>query len=113
MSFDEISLTRKELSRLKKLRRLDKQVPSAKCEANLIEYRLIDHQVFYENGVSIGFHSWINRKGKDYLAYLDKQKRSERRDSIRFFVSTLIAIIALIIAVAALLIDLWQLGLLQ
>ena len=113
MSFDEINLSRKELSRLKKLNKQSGWIPSDKYETQLIELRLIDHQLCYENGVSIGFHSWINRKGKDYLAYLDKQKRSEHRDGIRYFISTLIAIIALIIAVAALLIDLWQLGLLQ
>ena len=112
MSFDEINLTRKELSRLKKLNKQSGWIPSDKCETQLLELRLIDHQLCYENGVSIGFHSWITSKGKDYLAYLKKKSRHDRRESTRFFISTVLALLALIIAVAALLIDLWQLGLL-
>lgn len=113
MSFEEINLTRKELSRLKKLSRQTKWIPSSSCESRLIEFKLINHQLCYKDGVSIGFYSWIDDRGKDYLAYLKKQSRRDHRESIRFYISTLLALFALIIAIVALLIDLWQLGLLQ
>lgn len=53
----------------------------------------------------------IEDRGKNYLAYIKKSKQAERTETARFVLTTLIAILALLIAITAIVIDLWQLGL--
>ena len=109
MDFEYITLTRKEYKRLKQLSRSPSGLPSESNESGLMNNHLITRNRYGYNSEP---RSVITQEGKNYLLYR-RTKRSERsKDSFRFVLSTVIALLALIIAVAALLIDLWQLGLL-
>lgn len=117
MEFEYITLTRKEYARLKKLSKSPSGLPTAPHETALVNNRLISRTRYGspqpDAEAPYTVISSITQEGKNYLAYAAKSKKANRIDSRRFFWTTLIALLALLIAIAALAIDLWQLGLLQ
>ena len=114
MEFESIFITKAEYRWLRKLGRSPTALPSSPHEKGLMEYGLISRQLYYnEDGSSAGLHSTISNKGRNYLTYNQQRRRRDQKESARFFLSTILALLALIIAVIALAIDLWQLGLLR
>lgn len=117
MDFEYITLTRREYARLKKLAKSPSGLPTAPHETNLVNNRLISRARYgspQSNGETpYTVISSITQEGKNYIAYTKKARIKKRIESRRFFWTTLIALLALLIAIAALVIDLWQLGLLQ
>ena len=113
MDYNSVFISKSELRWLRKLCKNPSGLRSRPPETNLMEYRLITRDIWYdESGSSLGLHSKISDTGIRYLKYLRQQRKLSRRESFRFLLSTILAILALLIAIAALLIDLWQLGLL-
>lgn len=116
MDFDYIVLTKKEFKRLRELSRHPVGLPTGPNESALMDNRLIVRNRYGSNSPDAACPpttiSVITQEGKNYLLYRDTQKNERRKDTFRFVLSTVIAFVALVIAIAALLIDLWQLGLL-
>ena len=116
MNFEYIVLSRKELKRLKELFRNPSGLPIDSNETALVNNHLVSRTRYgspdpeVENPLRV--ISTITQEGREYLTYIEKTRNANRIESRRFFWTTLIASIALLIAIAALVIDLWQLGLL-
>ena len=117
MNFEYIVLTQKELKRLQDLSRNPFGLPSDSNETNLVNNHLVSRNRYgspdpeVENPLRV--ISTITQEGREYLTYIEKTRAANRIESRRFFWTTMIALLALLIAIAALVIDLWQLGLLQ
>ena len=109
MDFEYITLTRKEYKRLKQISCSPSGLPSEPNESGLMNNHLITRNRYGSNSEP---RSVITQEGKHYLLYREKSQSARKTERFRFVLSTVIALLALVIAVAALLIDLWQLGLL-
>lgn len=105
--FNEIVLSRGENKALKLLcgHCLIAEDVDAKKEANrLVRLELAERfHTTYNGQPRIGIR--LTERGKDYFMYLDREEKRKRRQSIRYWITTGIAIAALILSVAALL---WQ-----
>lgn len=107
MEFDEIFISRTEKAVLKSLKKkklvsydeIDKKIFESLKERKFVETQ----KVTYNNRPFA--RVVITRRGLDYLAYKDSKKKKERKESIRYWITTGIAIVALLLSVAALL---WQ-----
>lgn len=114
LKFEEIVLSNEEHKLLRQIARHF----LADCRDNPCAEALSDLGLAKKTMVAVPGHSYlyalvITRVGRQYLAYVRKLNRRDRIEATRFAWSTTIAILALFIAIAALLIDLWQLGLLR
>lgn len=110
LSFDQIALTPSEQKLLKRISKkfLADHTGNKDVEA-LVANGLAKKTIIVTWG-----HSYLNalaieERGKRYLAYLIRENKANRIEAVRFFWTTLIAVLALLIATAALVIDIWQL----
>lgn len=93
--FDKIVLKHAELSTLRKSNR--KSVSIKKCE-RLLRFRFVEEEIEHVPGYQgkpLGTCR-INNSGKDYLVYWENRKREERKADRRYWITTIIAIAALL-----------------
>lgn len=114
LSFDQIVLSPSEQKLLKRISRKFLADYRGNKDADTLERHNLAKKTMVATWGHEHLHALvIEERGKSYLAYMLKSNKAERIDSVRFFWTTLIAVIALLIAIAALAIDLWQLWILQ
>lgn len=111
MDFSQIVLSRKEEAALKKLSKKDLQ--SSSIQSKILD-RLIDLDFAqYNFAVQTEFDVFqgntdeicISKSGQDYLMWLRQKKGEKRQGRIRYIITTVIAVAALVLSLAALL---WQ-----
>ncbi len=94
--FDEITLTRSDRSLLRRLSRhriIDNQRNHKKVKP-LVELGLAYGR--YDSGDTINTYLHITDRGIQYLRYLRKKQKYRRKDSFRYWITTAIALAALI-----------------
>lgn len=104
MDFSHLALTRQDCRTLEISRK--EPVPKEQCE-RLLRYGLVEEERLHVPG-SFGKPLGVCRAttlGIDYVVWLDAQNKKRRRETRRYWITTVIAIAALILSLAALL---WQ-----
>lgn len=97
MDFDKIVLSKGEL---KILRSLQKKLVAYDFGKNEMQERIKEHGFAYSEIVHVDGEPFtrlvITPNGINYLRYIDMVKKKTCRDSIRYLITTAIAVIALI-----------------
>lgn len=105
--FNEIVLSRGEEKALKLLSKhclIAEDIDADKKASRLVRLKLAERfHTTYNGQPRIGIR--LNDRGRDYFMYLKREKSGKRTQSMRYWITTGIAVAALILSVAALL---WQ-----
>ena len=111
ISFDQIYLTKEELKLLRYIsKRVLLQAEGNSCAATLIDHGFARRTMTATWGENYMFSLIIENRGINYLKYIRGKDSARRTETARFVWTTVIAVLALLIAIAALAIDIWQLG---
>ena len=112
MDFDRIVLGHTELSTLRKSSK--RSVSINKCE-QLLRFQLVNEEIEHIPGYQgnrLGTCR-INDKGRDYLVYWNKKKQAEWKSDRRYWITTIIALAALLKSfapeISAAMASLWKL----
>jgi len=105
MDFDKIALSKEEF---KTLQRIDKEKEILLSEIDepvfrrLYHFRFVTHQsIDHPEKGHVSFTA-IRDEGHDYLMYIKGVKSAKRKDNIKYGITTLIAILALVLSGIAL-----------
>lgn len=114
LAFDQIVLTRAERKLLKKIS--DQFLPNFRGERaadTLSRLGLAKKKMIVTKSGAYEYALEIEDRGRAYLSYMLETEKKRRAEMAKFVLSTLIAVLALLIAIASLAIDIWQLGIWQ
>lgn len=105
MDFDKIVLSKKELKTLERIDR-EKEVLLSEIDEDvfkrLYHFHLVTHQSRDHPEKGVVSFTAIRDEGHDYLMYINGKKAVERKNDVRYGITTFIAILALVLSGVAL-----------